>query len=170
MEIVSSIFKGLFYFEISPDVMRVSRLTWQKWPRFSSRPLGGTRRDPCPVPAWRRKRVESVRISPHTHIHTRRDRAKAQEEGQIERDRELSVWLLRGVSLHGGERMTSTASERRAFAHKINRWGSNWSYCLTAGGRLCICVCVCEWPAGHTLHIATKLVFLTYLLTVISSI
>lgn len=70
----------------------------------------------APVPAWRRK--HSVRISP-----ARRDREPSQEEeeGQGECVRVQFDLFFEEFLLHGDGKMTSTASERRAFAHKINR-------------------------------------------------
>lgn len=87
--------------------MHTSRLALRG--RFGSRPLGGTTRDPCPDPEWRRKRAEFA--SPH-QFGLQENLAGGAENFHFDLDELFFTW---------GQEMSSTASERRAFAHKINR-------------------------------------------------
>lgn len=60
----------------------------RKWcpPRLGSYPLGGTRRDPCPFPAWRRKQSER-------ETHSRRDLTNAEEEEKEEKEKCLAFYF-----------------------------------------------------------------------------
>lgn len=61
--------------------------------RFGSRPLGGTTRDPCPVPDWRRKRAKS------SHPRTTLDLRKTLLEGK---GTFISTWT--NFFLHGDKK------------------------------------------------------------------